>query len=89
MNQPNPQKPEFKTTIAALLYHVEQFLEANPHIDEGSFGWFSCKQSNLLERLRGGGDITTRQLDRILAYMQNPVTTFRKDAPHGTQTQSR
>ncbi len=89
MNQPNPQETARKTTIESLLDHIDQFLEANPHITEESFGWFSCKQSNLLERLRDGGDITTRRLDSIIAFMANPVLTHRKDATHGTQAQSR
>lgn len=77
-------RPQFDNTIDALLYDIERFLEANPHISEESFGWFSIKQSNLLERLRSGGDITTRKLDAIIAYMRAPVTTKRKDADNGS-----
>lgn len=80
MNQPRPQ---FDSTIQALLYDIERFLKLNPHISEESFGWFSIKQSNLLDRLRNGGDLSTRNLDRVIAYMRAPVTTNRKELPHG------
>ncbi len=65
-------------TIHCLLADLERFLEANPHIAESQLGWFSIKQPNLMERLRKGGDITTRQLDRLLDWMANPVLTFKK-----------
>lgn len=80
MSQPERQ---FESTIEQLLFNIEAFLDANPHISEESFGWFSIRQPELLKRLRDGGDVSTRNLDRLIAYMRNPVTSLKKEASNG------
>lgn len=80
------KRPNFTSTREAVLWDIERFLEANPHISAESFGWFSVRQVGVVKRLRAGKDITTRNLDGIIAYLQNPVTTLKKETAHGTQS---
>lgn len=86
MNQPQPQA--YQWTIDRLLADLEAFLKANPHISEEQVGWFSIRQPNLLKRLRGGGDITTRKLDLVLAWLRSPVLTLKKEASDGTSEEA-
>lgn len=76
-------RPLFESTIENVLYDLEQFCKANPYVTEEQVGWFCLKQRNLMERLRGGGDITTRKLDKVLRWLKNPVLTYKKEARNG------
>lgn len=60
------------STIEWLRTRVEEFLVKNPHITDECFGWRAVKDTKLVGRLRGGRDVTTRKLDRIIAYMAEP-----------------
>ena len=76
MNQPEPVAPP--STIEVVLARLEAFAKANPHLDEEQIGWFALKEPGVMERLRRGGDIGTRKLDAVLAWLNNPVLTFKK-----------
>lgn len=57
------------STRAALLQMIETYLAANPKVTPEAFGWAAIKDSKLVERLRGGGDITTGKLDAVIQYL--------------------
>jgi hypothetical protein len=59
------------TTRSLLLAEVEKCLVDFPQMTPESFGWQSVKDSTLVERLRGGGDVTTKKLDMILQFIFN------------------
>lgn len=63
---------KFKTTREWLIAQMEAFLQKNPSYTEQSFGWAALRDTSVLERLKKGGDITTRKLDAIIAFMSNP-----------------
>lgn len=42
--------------------------------DGSSFGWQSIKDCSLVGRLRDGRDIRISSMERILAFLQNPVS---------------
>ncbi len=60
-----------KTTRSCLLEEVEKFLSDFPEVAPESFGWYAVKDSTLVERLRKGGDVTTKKLDMILLFIFN------------------
>lgn len=60
-----------KTTISWLLYTVNSFLSMHPDMSPETFGWQAIKDTSLVERLRSGGDVTTRKLDAIISYIHN------------------
>jgi len=65
-----------KTTVDYILETSEEFIKVNqakyPKLTEARFGWLVLKDSNLLPRLRRGGDITTRKLDAFVKFIKNP-----------------
>lgn len=63
------------TTIEWLLGEIDRFLTINAMENDGCvFGWYVMRDRSLVSRLREGGDVTTRKLEAILEFMQNPVT---------------
>lgn len=74
------------TMIDWLLGNIERFLDANPGISDEGFGWFACKDSSVLGRLRLGGDIRTKKVERILAFLKFPVDHEGNPAPEFTPT---
>jgi hypothetical protein len=64
------QKPT--SSIQWLLGKIEEFLKNNPTISPEGFGWACSRDTSLVERLRAGGDVTTRKMDVIIAYLANP-----------------
>lgn len=74
------QEIVFGTTREWLLHNIHRFLEANLEhdwLDGEAFGWASCRDSGLMDRLENGGDCRTGKMDAILAYIQNPVPPSR------------
>lgn len=69
MSQKTQKKPE--STREYLLMRIEDFLTKNPNVDAEAFGWAAIKDCSLVERLRAGGDVTTRKLDAIIRFMSN------------------
>lgn len=62
-----------KTTREMLILNIDLWLAKHPDIDAESFGWKAVADSSAVGRLKAGGDITTRKLDTILAFMhKNP-----------------
>lgn len=59
----------YKTTKDALLNLVNEYLDQHPDVGAESFGWKAVGDSTLVKRLRQGKDVTTRKLDKILAYI--------------------
>lgn len=68
--------PKPKDTIAQwLLKQIEAFMDLNDmDVDGASFGWQSVKDCYLVTRLRDGGDIRTANMEKVLAFLQNPVS---------------
>lgn len=66
-------------TIEWLLSKIDAFMDINHDqaIDDVSFGWYADKDRTLVPRLRLGGDVTTSKMDKIITFMQNPVTSKR------------
>lgn len=60
------------STVEWLIEQIDVFLTNNAPMSEESFGWHAIKDTSLVGRLRSGGDVTTRKLDRIIAYLHNP-----------------
>jgi len=60
------------STIGWLLGQIEQFLTNNPTLTAENFGWRCCRDTSLVARLREGGDVTTRKMDAIIAFLANP-----------------
>lgn len=58
-----------QTTQACLLTAVNEYLETHPEMTAESFGWYAIGDSSLVARLRSGKDVTTRKLDKILAFI--------------------
>jgi|GEM_PF-5495553 len=57
-----------------LMDLIEQFLTINVMENDGCvFGWYIMRDRSLVTRLREGGDLTTRKLETILSFMQNPI----------------
>lgn len=48
---------------------IEAYLAANPKVTPEGFGWAAIRDSYLVTRLREGGDITTKKLDAVIAYL--------------------
>jgi hypothetical protein len=70
---------ETPTTRSVLLEKIEAFLCATSDYGqalpnkrewlERNFGWKVIGDVKLIDRLRTGGDITTRKLDKILKHI--------------------
>jgi hypothetical protein len=70
------------STVSWLLAEIENFLTINSMENDGcAFGWYIMRDRSLVSRLRDGGDVTTKKMDDILAFMLNPVTTTRSGEP--------
>lgn len=65
-------KKKYATTQEWLLDQIEQHLARNTHLTPESLGWRAIRDSSLVDRLRAGGDVTTRKMDKIIAYIANP-----------------
>jgi len=63
---------KYTSTREWLLDKIEEYLERNPHLSESVFGYQAVKDWGVVERLRAGGDVSTRKLDAFIAYMANP-----------------
>lgn len=59
------------TTQTCLLAAVNEYLELHPEMTAESFGWYAVQDSSIVARLRKGGDVTTRKLDKILAFIHH------------------
>jgi len=59
----------YPTTLDWLKAKIDEFLVTKPEMTERSFGWLTIKEAGLVDRLHAGGDITTKKLDRIIAFM--------------------
>ncbi len=85
----NPPKGEkkFNSTIEWLLDKIESYLKKNAAtgLTDASFGWASIKDTGLVDRLRSGGDVTTRKLDALIRYMSNS-NSKEKDNIDGKQS---
>ena len=67
------------STKAELLKKIDQFLETNKHVTDAGFGKLAVNDTNLVKRLRSGGDITTTKLDAILRFLINPNQKVKTD----------
>ena len=67
------------STLEWLRGRVEAYLAQNPHITLACFGRASVGDTGLVERLRNGGDVTTRKLDALIKYMGTPKQKETKD----------
>lgn len=65
-------KKAFTSSIEWLAHEVEVFLANNPEMEPSSFGYRAINDPSLVARLRAGGDVTTRKMDKIIAFLQNP-----------------
>lgn len=68
-------KPQFTSSVEYLLDQLEQFLTNNPDISPECLGWWATRDTSLVKRLRDGGDVMTRKMDRIIAWLANPRPT--------------
>lgn len=71
------QPKKFSSSIEWLLDQIEQFLKANASagLTAEGFGWKAIGDPSLVKRLRQGGDVTTRKMDKIIRYLENPNQT--------------
>lgn len=60
------------SSIEWLLADIEKFLVNNPSVTAECLGWWTVRDTKLVDRLRGGGDVTTRKMDKIIAFLHNP-----------------
>ena len=58
------------TSHDSLVKDIERFLRETG-MEETIFGHRVQREWKLVERLRGGGDVTTRTAEKIRAYMAN------------------
>lgn len=63
---------KYSSSIEWLRDQVEEFLINNPEITAECFGWWAVQDTKLVGRLREGADVTTRKMDRIIAFLANP-----------------
>lgn len=75
------EKEQQTETIASwLLCHIEAFMDLNDMEPDGtSFGWASVKDCSLVTRLRDGGDVRLSNMEKILSFMQHPVSQTGKN----------
>ncbi len=69
---PPAVEKKFASTLEWLVDRINSFLKMNKGLTEASFGWAAIKDTGLVERLRNGGDVTTRKLDALVRFMSNP-----------------
>jgi hypothetical protein len=60
------------STLEWLWDNIHKFIEANPGLSAESIGWCACGDSSIVRRLSEGSDITTRKMDMLLGYIQDP-----------------
>lgn len=60
---------KLEDTRGTLLEFIELFLARRPNLTAEHFGWLAAGDTSLVKRLRDGGDITTRKLDKIKFFM--------------------
>lgn len=65
--------PDYDASLKALLSAIEGFLEANPSVTPADFGHRAARDTGLVERLRKGGDVTTRKWIRIISFIEDPT----------------
>ncbi len=56
------------TTVQSLIREVSDFCR-DLDISESTFGNRVMRDTKFMDRLRGGGDVTTANLDRIRSYI--------------------
>lgn len=81
--KPLPVEKAPKSSLEWLMRQIDAYLAKNKQVSEAAFGWASIKDTGLVERLRGGGDVTTRKFDALVRYMSNSKA---KDSTNGKQT---
>lgn len=59
-----------QSTREMLLDALNKALEANPSLTKAGLGHQAIGDTNLFRRLENGGDITTRKLDAIMAFLR-------------------
>lgn len=72
--------PDFDSTGDWLLHNITEFLDANTHlkwVDGEAFGWMACGDSSVCERLRLGGSITIKKMDKIIEFLKDPIPPSR------------
>ena len=67
------EPPIFTSTRDKLLYRIEVFLDKRPYLTEAQFGKEAIGDTQLVNRLRAGKDITTRNLDAINKVLDQPI----------------
>ena len=65
--------------ISPILHDIESFL-AETGMSATYFGKRAVNNSELVDRLRAGGDVTIRTADRVRAFMADNSPT--SEAPH-------
>lgn len=72
------KKDEQGKTALWLMALIEDFLTINGMENDGnSFGWLALKDRTLVERMRGGGDLSTTKMDKVIAFLRNPDRTYK------------
>lgn len=56
-----------------LLSEIDAFLARHPEIAPSTFGRKAVNDGKLIDRLRSGGDITTRRADRVRQFIRTHV----------------
>ncbi len=83
--KPPKAEKKFASTLEWLIHQIDQYLKINPGVTEAAFGWAAIKDTGLVERLREGGDVTTRKFDALVRYMSNPHS---KENGNGNQSKA-
>lgn len=65
-------KKQYNSSIEWLLDRIDEHLASRPSVTPECFGWRSIRDTKLVGRLRAGGDLTTRKMDRVIQYLRNP-----------------
>lgn len=65
-------KKQYTSSIEWLRDQVEEFLKNNPNITAECLGWWAVQDTKLVGRLREGADVTTRKMDKIIAFLADP-----------------
>lgn len=62
-----------------LLEQIELFLDLNDMEPDGcQFGYYIMNDRTLVSRIRDGGDVTTKNMECILTFMQTPATVIHR-----------
>ena len=65
-------KKQYSSSIEWLLAQIDSYLSENQDVTPECFGWRAMRDTKLVDRLRNGGDITTRKMDKVIRYLANP-----------------